>query len=230
MTARPRIALLHKPWGCLTQFTDGDGRATLADHFPHLGYYPAGRLDRDSEGLVVLTCDGTLQQRISNPRHKLAKVYRVQVEGQSGRAAPPDEALQALRNGVLLRDGPTLPADIRVLENFDIAPRDPPIRERREIPTHWLEIVIREGRNRQIRRMTASVGLPTLRLIRVAVGPWALGTLPSGGWRWADDDATANEFAEANIRSKQAQRPKRPRTSGGRRRKPPRESGRPSQT
>jgi len=175
----PRLLLLNKPFGTLCQFT-GDGRhPTLKDLVPVSAVYPAGRLDTDSEGLVVLTDDGRLQAAISGPRHKVEKVYWVQVEGTPGA-----DALQALGRGVTLNDGPTLPARVRALpEPPAVWPRVPPIRERRAIPTAWLEIGLREGRNRQVRRMTASVGLPTLRLIRVRVGPWALESLLPGEWR-----------------------------------------------
>ena len=174
------MILLNKPHGVLCQFTAADGRPTLADHVDVPGVYPAGRLDADSEGLVVLTADGRLQARIADPRHKLPKTYWVQVEGTPGA-----EALQALARGVVLADGPTRPARVRVLPAPDVWPRDPPIRVRRAIPTAWLELTLREGRNRQVRRMTAAVGLPTLRLIRWAVGPWSLAGLAPGEWRKA---------------------------------------------
>lgn len=174
------MILLNKPHGVLCQFTAADGRPTLADHVDVPGVYPAGRLDADSEGLVVLTADGRLQARIADPRHKLPKTYWVQVEGTPGA-----DALQALARGVVLADGPTRPARVRVLPAPDVWPRDPPIRVRRAIPTAWLELTLREGRNRQVRRMTAAVGLPTLRLIRWAVGPWSLAGLAPGEWRKA---------------------------------------------
>ena len=174
------MILLNKPHGVLCQFTAADGRPTLADHVDVPGVYPAGRLDADSEGLVVLTADGRLQARIADPRHKLPKTYWVQVEGTPGA-----DALQALARGVVLADGPTRPARVRVLPAPDVWPRDPPIRVRRAIPTAWLELTLREGRNRQVRRMTAAVGLPTLRLIRWAIGPWSLAGLAPGQWREA---------------------------------------------
>ena len=174
------MILLNKPHGVLCQFTAADGRPTLADHVDVPGVYPAGRLDADSEGLVVLTADGRLQARIADPRHKLPKTYWVQVEGTPGA-----DALQALARGVVLADGPTRPARVRVLPAPDVWPRDPPIRVRRAIPTAWLELTLREGRNRQVRRMTAAVGLPTLRLIRWAVGPWSLAGLAPGEGRKA---------------------------------------------
>lgn len=173
-----RVVLINKPYGVLTQFTDRAGRPTLADFITIPGVYPAGRLDFDSEGLVVLTDDGALQHRLTDPRHKLPKRYLVQVEGV---ALP--EAVARLRDGVVLRDGPTAPAEARVIDPPALWERIPPIRTRATIPTAWLEIVLREGRNRQVRRMTAAVGLPTLRLVRWAVGPWSLDGLAPGQWR-----------------------------------------------
>ena len=177
--ATPRLLLLNKPFDVLTQFNDDAGRATLKDFVDVPGVYPAGRLDCDSEGLLLLTNDGQLQARIADPRHKLAKTYWVQVEG-----TPSEAQLQQLQSGVLLNDGPTLPAQARLLEPPpDLWPRQPPVRFRQSIPTHWLELVITEGRNRQVRRMTAAVGLPTLRLVRVRIGPWSLGELLPGQWQ-----------------------------------------------
>ena len=174
-----RLILFNKPYGVLTQFTDSAGRATLADFVDVPDVYAAGRLDRDSEGLVLLTDDGRLQHHIADPRHKLEKIYWVQVEGEID-----EPALERLRRGVILNDGPTRPALARrIAEPAGLWPREPPVRFRKSVPTTWLELTLREGRNRQVRRMTAAVGFPTLRLIRWRVGPWTLDGLAPGTWR-----------------------------------------------
>lgn len=179
----PRLILLNKPYDMLCQFTDranaDSPRATLSDVVAVKGVYPAGRLDRDSEGLVLLTDDGALQARIADPAQKMAKTYLVQVEGEVT-----DAALAALRTGVTLNDGPTRPAEARRVVAPDwLWPRVPPIRVRQSVPDCWIELTLREGRNRQVRRMTAAVGFPTLRLIRLRVGEWGLDDLAPGAWR-----------------------------------------------
>lgn len=178
----PNILVFNKPFRVLSQFTDQQQRATLADYIGDKGYYPAGRLDYDSEGLLLLTNDGQVQQHIANPRYKMPKTYWVQVEG-----VPVHQQLQALRNGVELKDGWTKPAKVSQLNETQVAatlwPRIPPIRQRLNIPTSWLSVTISEGRNRQVRRMTAAVGLPTLRLVRVAIGHWRLDNLSPGQMR-----------------------------------------------
>ena len=177
-----RLLLLNKPYGVVCQFTPEAGHRSLKDFVSVQRVYPAGRLDTDSEGLVLLTDDGKLQKAIADPRHKLDKAYWVQVEGEATPAA-----LAALRRGVELRDGPTLPAGAKTIEQpAGLWPRDPPIRVRQLIPTSWIELVLREGRNRQVRRMTAAVGLPTLRLVRHRIGDWTLGTLQPGQWLEVD--------------------------------------------
>jgi len=171
--------LFNKPFRVLSQFTAEPGKATLADYIDLPDVYPAGRLDYDSEGLMLLTDDGALQARVSQPRYKLSKTYLAQVEG-----LPEPAALQALRRGVELKDGRTRPARVDIAEQPDwLWPRNPPIRERRNIPTCWIRLEIREGRNRQVRRMTAAVGHPTLRLVRVAIGHWQLDGLRPGEYR-----------------------------------------------
>lgn len=173
------LILLNKPYGVLSQFTDPQARPVLADYIPVSGVYPAGRLDRDSEGLIVLTNDGILQARIADPSHKLSKTYWVQLEG-----VPGEEALIQLQTGVALRDGMTRPAKARLIDPpWQLWERDPPVRVRRQIPTQWLELTLKEGRNRQVRRMTAAVGHPTLRLIRYRIGSWTVDGLPPGEWR-----------------------------------------------
>lgn len=174
-----QLLLFNKPYGVLSQFTSEGRWRGLKDYIELPGVYVAGRLDADSEGLLLLTGDGQLQARIADPRFKMEKTYWVQVEGVTEEAA-----LQALRHGVTLNDGLTRPARVRLLEPAPaLWQREPPIRVRQAIPTAWLELVIREGRNRQVRRMTAAVGLPTLRLVRVAIGPYTLDGLAPGAWR-----------------------------------------------
>jgi 23S rRNA pseudouridine2457 synthase len=178
-SAEPRLLIVNKPFNVLAQFTDVEGRATLKDFVPIPGVYPAGRLDRDSEGLLLLTNDGQLQARIADPKYKIAKTYWVQVEGE-----PTQAQLHQLRTGVVLKDGPTLPAQARLIDPpHHLWDRSPPVRFRKNIPTRWLELIIQEGRNRQVRRMTAAVNLPTLRLVRVRVGPWSLDGLAPGDWK-----------------------------------------------
>lgn len=178
----PRLIALNKPFGVICQFSRDGERPTLADFVRVKEVYPAGRLDTDSEGLLLLTDSGPWQARISQPRHKLPKTYQVQVEG-----VPDAAALARLAAGVALNDGPTLPCAVRRIDEPDwLWPRDPPIRVRAAIPTCWIELVITEGRNRQVRRMTAAVGHPTLRLIRVAVGACTLDGLRPGEWRDVD--------------------------------------------
>ena len=179
-----QVILFNKPYGVLSQFTDkgteGSARPTLSGFIDVPGVYAAGRLDRDSEGLLVLTDNGRLQARIASPRNKMEKTYLVQVEG-----APDDATLEALQRGVTLKDGPTRPAKLRRIEAPDLWPRTPPVRFRKSVPDCWLEIIISEGRNRQVRRMTAHLGHPTLRLVRWRVGDWTLDGIAPGTWRRA---------------------------------------------
>jgi 23S rRNA pseudouridine2457 synthase len=178
----PRLILFNKPCGVLPQFTDagtaGSPRPTLSDHIDIPGVYPAGRLDLDSEGLMLLTDDGRLQARITEPRHKMPKCYLVQVEGE-----PDEAALASMRKGVTLKDGPTLPAQAERITEPALWPRNPPIRMRKSIPDSWIKLTIHEGKNRQVRRMTAAVGCPTLRLIRWSIGDWTVEGLLPGEWR-----------------------------------------------
>src|SRR5258706_9576161 len=179
-----RLILLNKPFGAICQFSASGARATLKDFVPVPRVYPAGRLDADSEGLVVLTDDGAMQARIADPRHKVEKGYWVQVEG-----IPGDDALRALASGVELQEGRTLPAPARAIDPpRGIWERVPPIRVRKSIPTAWIALELREGRNRQVRRMTAAVGLPTLRLVRFRIGSWHIEDLKPGEWREAKAD------------------------------------------
>lgn len=181
-----RCLIFHKPYDVLTQFTDREGgRRTLRDYINVPGVYPVGRLDRDSEGLLVLTNDGELQHRLTDPRYGHPRTYWVQVEGRPGEAD-----LEPLRRGIRIQDYVSRPADVRLLEpRPDVPPRQPPIRVRLSIPDTWIEVTLTEGRNRQVRRMTAAAGFPTLRLLRVAIGDVRLGTLAPGEWR----DATGKE-------------------------------------
>ncbi len=173
-----RLLRFNKPFGVLSQFTDSEGRAVLGDYINQPGFYPAGRLDRDSEGLMLLTDDGKWQDRIAHPDRKMSKTYWAQVEG-----SPDDKDLQALRDGVELKDGLTRPAKARLIDPpTQLWPRDPPIRVRKNIPDQWIELVLTEGRNRQVRRMTAAIGFPTLRLIRYRIGSWTLDGLEPGDW------------------------------------------------
>ena len=210
------LILFNKPYDVLSQFTDEKGRATLANFIRQPGVYPAGRLDYNSEGLLLLTDDGSLQHRIAHPKHKLEKTYWVQVEGDIS-----DEALDTLRKGVELNDGLTRPAKANRINEPSIWTRNPPVRYRAEIPTSWVEIKISEGRNRQIRRMTAAVGSPTLRLIRAAIGEWQLDSLQPGEFKSLDIpspeiDRTAtskNKFNHAKkppVRNKNSPKTKRP--------------------
>ncbi len=203
-----QLILFNKPFGVLCQFSGGDGRPTLADFIELPGVYPAGRLDRDSEGLLLLTDHGRLQSRIAEPRHKLEKTYWVQVEGEIDAAA-----LAALRAGVQLRDGATRPARAERIAAPDLWPRDPPVRYRKSVPTSWLALGIVEGRNRQVRRMTAAVGFPTLRLVRARVGDWSLDGLPPGRWRRVPACLPRGKFTKLATHSAQS------RTERGLRRK-----------
>ena len=178
LVSMARLILFNKPFGVLSQFTGGGPGETLADFVPVKGVYPAGRLDKDSEGLLLLTDDGRLQAQIAAPKYNKDKTYLVQVEGE-----PRADALLQLRQGVTLKDGPTRPAKAKLIDPPDLWPRDPPVRFRKSVPDHWIELTITEGRNRQVRRMTAAVGLPTLRLVRWRVADWTLEGIAPGQWR-----------------------------------------------
>jgi len=190
----PQLILFNKPYNVLSQFTDRANRATLADYITRPGVYPAGRLDRDSEGLMLLTDDGTLAHRLTEPRKRTWKTYWVQVE-----RIPSEADLAHLRDGIALKDGPAKPARAKCIDQPALWPREPPVRYRAKIPTQWLEIEIHEGRNRQVRRMTAAIGFPTLRLVRVRVGDWSLDTLQPGEWRELTlPDMTAPDRQDGN--------------------------------
>lgn len=195
-----RILLLNKPYNVLCQFTDNEKRTTLAAYIKEKGLYPAGRLDRDSEGLLLLTDDGKLQHCIAHPEAKLEKTYWVQVEG-----IPDEAALQQLRDGIKLNDGVTRPAQVEAMEPPDLWPRNPPIRYRASVPDSWIRLTISEGRNRQVRRMTAAAGYPTLRLIRWRIGEWEIGNLTPGQWREVEP-GTVRAFSEKCL----ALKPRRP--------------------
>lgn len=173
-----RLILFNKPFGILSQFTGGGKHGTLAEFISVKGVYPAGRLDADSEGLLLLTDDGALQARISSPRFKAAKTYLAQVEG-----APGEADLEPLRRGIVLKDGPCRPAPARLIAPPALWPRDPPVRFRKSVPDSWIEITLTEGRNRQVRRMCAAAGFPCLRLVRWRIGDWSVKGLPPGEWR-----------------------------------------------
>jgi 23S rRNA pseudouridine2457 synthase len=190
-----RLILLNKPFQVLPQFTGSEGRRCLGDLLPIRGIYPAGRLDYDSEGLMILTDFGPWQARISQPGAPFPKRYLAQVEGEPG-----EDALESLRSGVVLADGPTRPVGARVVEEPDwLWSREPPIRYRKSIPTTWLELTLSEGRNRQVRRMTAAVGMPTLRLIREAIGPWTIAGLTPGQWRTVPPQEAEAVLSAARI-------------------------------
>jgi 23S rRNA pseudouridine2457 synthase len=200
----PQLILLNKPYGVISQFSPAEGRPTLKDWVAVPGVYPAGRLDTDSEGLLLLTDDGRLQKRIADPEHKLPKTYRVEVEG-----AAADADLAAFAQGIDLGDFIARPALARrIAPPAGLWPRVPPVRFRKNIPTSWLEIVLFEGKNRQVRRMTAKIGLPTLRLVRTAIGPWTLGELAPGNWRACDARTAAADIDQFFVPQTALPRPK----------------------
>ena len=197
------LLLVNKPFHVLSQFTDSEGRITLAKYVNETDYYPAGRLDYDSEGLLILTNDGALQARIADPKHKLPKHYWVQVEGQLK-----DRDLIPLREGLMLNDGKTRPAQAQIITHPPVWERMPPIRERANQPTTWIELIIKEGRNRQVRRMTAAIGHPTLRLIRHKIGPWSLKDMQPGESR-KEKVHLPTPSAPVRKQTKRAAHPKR---------------------
>lgn len=199
------LVLFNKPFGVLSQFTDGENRPTLAQYIKLPNVYPAGRLDHDSEGLLLLTDDGDLQHHISHPAHKQHKTYWVQVEG-----APNSYALTKLRQGVELNDGMTQPAEVRLIPTPNLWERVPPIRVRANIPTQWLELVITEGRNRQVRRMTAAVGHPTLRLVRVKIGNWTLEGIEQGKYKTETVQPPKSIGNNPRVKSRPGSRPSAP--------------------
>lgn len=205
-----QLILLNKPFQALSQFSDDKGRRTLREFVPVPGVYPAGRLDWDSEGLLLLTDDGALQARISDPRFHLPKTYLVQVEGK-----PEEQELQKLRQGITLKDGPCRPAKVERIEAPDLWPRHPPVRPRKTVTDSWLKLTIDEGRNRQVRRMTAAIGHPTLRLVRWQIGDWDLSGLAPGEWRSMAVHAPKAPAARQRRPRRPAGGP-RPKTSGRR--------------
>lgn len=209
-SAELRVLLFNKPFQVMSQFSPHEGKETLAGFIRQSSLYPAGRLDFDSEGLLLLTGNGRLQHLLTDPKHKLPKTYWVQVEGEVSQ-----EAIALLCTGVILNDGKTLPATARMMTAPDLWDRHPPIRFRAAIPTTWLELTINEGRNRQVRRMTAAVGFPTLRLIRVAIGPWSIADLAPGESRWAEVPESIKKRLTAAPGSSHTQSRRTPRHKTG---------------
>ena len=200
-----KIILFNKPFNVLSQFTDGEGRETLSSYVDLKDVYPAGRLDRDSEGLLLLTDDGRIQHMISHPRHKMDKTYWVQVEGLIS-----TDACSALLQGVQLKDGPAKAVAAKPMAEPVVWDRDPPVRERKSVPTSWLKLIIDEGRNRQVRRMTAAVGFPTLRLIRYGVGDWTIDNILPGQWREGEiTRSLLNELSSPHWQRENASRTKK---------------------